>query len=221
MSAAVISLTDSTKRFVLANSIITRPIDLGTWTTVRLGMLYDANAAGTIPSLDCAIGFCSGTSAVYGDASATHFVGMRTPGTTNWSDNGSFHSAGGGMYPSKMVGSTKTNGTQLFTSFQCGSIADSSTQSSMSIVELTYGSPNYSIRAFHRSGWSGVDIAQADFYDAMAATSPSYSNHTYASAQTLAVDEVADGTLNAGQVFFAPTSGTNFHVLDIAFARIA
>jgi len=87
MSNPIIEVWNSNQVVALKNSLIVRPYTLtGSWNTLRVGLVMGittgstANFAST-PRL--AIGICSGSTNVFGDAVCGHFVGIKTS-TVTW-----------------------------------------------------------------------------------------------------------------------------------------
>lgn len=187
------------------NSINARSVNLGTWTTVRVGWLWSIrqDALGTIDP-NFAFGFCSGTTALYGDASATHFVGVTSEQNAfggPWPLGGdNFLSAV--MRPSKKVGVTQTNGTNLTTGWKIYANTTADNKRSMTILEVTKGIPDYSFRLFYRSAGSAANPGVTDLAAQIEAVTPAFADHTFSAAQTLAVNETIDGTLNAIQIYW-------------------
>lgn len=192
------------------NSISARLVNLGTWNVVRVGMLWslrqDVFQADIDPNF--AFGLCSGTTNCYGDATVTHFVGIT-------SEIGAFglpwqETAGGFlravMRPSKKVGATQSNGTNLATNHLVYANTVVDNKRSITWIEFTKGSPNYSFKIFYRDTDAATDATVTDLEDTMEDLTPTLANHTFSAAQTLAVDEGVDGTLNAIQVYWPLTT---------------
>lgn len=208
MSEATIISRHSLKWAQTNNSIGARLVNLGTWNVVRVGILWGVtqDAPGTITP-DFAFGLCSGTAAVYGDASATHFVGVTTDGTAfgGWALHASGFFISQVFRPTKQVGVTKTNGTN-FTSTSATNGSSVNNYRTVLMVEITKGSPNYSFRLFYRNAVTAADFTVTDFTTVMEAAVPALAEHTFSAAQTLAVDEGVDGTLTAAQFYWNLTT---------------
>lgn len=193
-----------------SNSIGARTVALGTWNVVRVGLLWSVpQAVSATIQPDFAFGLCSGTAAVYGDASATHFVGVTTEGAAfgGWAPNGNDFFISGVFRPTKQVGVVKTNGTNLTVSHVVNA-SDVNNYRSVSFVEFTKGSPNYSFKLFHRNLDGANDFTVADLTAVMESGAPALSQHTFTAAQTLAVDEGVDGTLDAVQFYWSMVTPT-------------
>lgn len=193
------------------NSINARLVNLGTWAVVRVGWLWSIrqDALGTIDP-NFAFGFCSGTAALYGDASATHFVGVTSEQNAfggPWPLGGdNFLSAV--MRPSKKVGVVQTNGTNLTTGWKIYANTTADDKKSMTIIEITKGAPNYSFKLFFRSAGSASNPTVLDLAAQIEAVTPAFADHTFSAAQTLAVDEGVDGTLDAIQIYWPITTSS-------------
>ena len=89
MSATILSRTINSivdQRIVLLNQSIGRALSFGsTWNDIRIGVRLSINTGGNAFSGGgLFVGICSGTSALYGEASTTHAVGMRFLGPSPW-----------------------------------------------------------------------------------------------------------------------------------------
>lgn len=176
-----------------------RRIDLGTWTRVRFGATIQLNADGVAFTPDLAFGFCKGSANVYGDASVDHFVGVTSSGTWAFVIANNYDSLN--VRPSKKVGVTQTNGTDLTANVVAHYSPGVAIVRGMFMVEVEKGSPNYSFRLFHRSNTT-TDVTDASFLTQMVEATPVLTNHLWTAAQTLAVNEGVDGTLDAVNIFY-------------------
>jgi hypothetical protein len=215
------------------NSRFARPIPFGTnWNKIRIGvrwhMIATANITGT-PRL--AIGVCSGSTNILGDASCTHFVGTRQVETTwTWVDatpdriwcNGST------WENLKMVGTTPTLGTSLGLNavtwgMGAGNAAAIAADRSIFFLDITKGSPNYTLQIF---GLSGVhttaitDISHETLLIKMEEAVPVLTNYQHATARTLAVDEGANGVLDHINIMW-DRSTPRVEICDIAIGRFS
>lgn len=211
MASATIISRHSLKWSQENNSIIVRLVDLGTWNVIRCGFLHsvrqDSLTGGITP--DFAVGFCAGTSAVFGDASVTHFVGLSNENVTAWTLSGAnFLSAV--LLPTKKVGVTKTTGSAF--SFPAKWITYANTTAdlkrSMTILTITKGSPNYSFDLFYRDSETASDPTFANLTTQMEAGTPAFTSHINSATRTLAVDEGVDGTLTAFQAYWSLTTSS-------------
>lgn len=205
MAGATILLRSGENRALLSNSIIARLVGIGTtWNQIRAGILFQVDGTVSIASLDFALGFCAGTTNVYGDATTTHFVGTRCtsgwPFASSWYSNATF-------VPSKRVNTTVTDGTALSTTSDVRGDIGGGIIRTMMFIDITKGSPNYTFELFSRTALNtGTPPSEADFLTQMEMATPSFAHHTYSGAQTLAVDEGADGTLDAFQMYWNPAT---------------
>jgi hypothetical protein len=173
------------------------------WTTLRVGLYVvigdsGANITGTIRF---AFGLCSGDTNIPGDATCTHFAGCIAASSPWTRSTGPVRYTGSNLFPAKIVNTTTTFGTVI------GATDWQTASPQIVFAEITKGSPNYSFRAFGKAGSSsGVTQSLADFYAAMAAGTPSGTNMTYFGAQTVAVDEAADGTFDNACVWWNQTN---------------
>lgn len=183
--------------------LIVRSISLpAAWSQVRVGVLWCMNeAAGGTYTGDIQLGLCSGTTNCYGDATTTHYVGAGTDGAQTWGKTGNYYWTGA-IYPVKRVNTTTTKGTVLNAG---GTILYSTATFPLwrfFYVDITKGSPNYSFRAWCCTSLNSSNfITKTTFQLLIDDPVPSLSYHTYVAAQTLAVDEGVDGTLNAVMLY--------------------
>ena len=178
-----------------------------TWTTIRVGVLCapttdpGANVTGT-PRL--ALGFCSGTSAIPGDASATHFVGWMTTAASWLRTAGNLNTLA--PQPTVQIGATLTHsGVNFAGSAITFGIASAVTP--MLMLEITKGSPNYSFRSFEPTA-AAATCTEATLFAQMQAATPVVTSHTYRTAQTMAVDEATNGVLDSICMYFSPSAPT-------------
>jgi hypothetical protein len=173
------------------------------WTTLRVGLYLKiedsgANVTGTIRF---AFGLCAGDTNIPGDATCTHFAGC-IAGSSPWTRaTGPIRYSGSNYFPAKIVNTTTTFGTTL------GGTIWQTQNLQILFVEITKGSPNYSFRVYGRStATADTTPTLSDFYAAMSAGSPSGTGMTYFPAQTVAVDEGADGTFDNACVWWNQTN---------------
>lgn len=203
------------KQVLLSNSQDARVLPFeGSWTSLRIGLRLHmrnqgANLTGT-PRF--AFGVIAGVSNLFDDASTSHFVGIRTNSAT-WTYTGTnrFLLAVGSLVPIKKVGTTVTSGTAFFPSTQWGigaatavtgeinGATTASADRTLLFLDITKGTPNFTLQMF---GWQNTGAAPTDvsfevFETLMSSGSPSLSEHALSAQATLAVDQGADGALNA------------------------
>ena len=216
-------------RVVVSNGLFIRPIPFGTdWTTIRVGLRWHIRDSGAnlVGTPRCFFGLCSGNTLVYGDETATHAVGVDynattwTRAATNYAVSGT-----GSLFGAKKVGSTITRTSAISTAWAMGNgAASDSADRTLLYVELTKGSPNFSVRCFFRTTTSSTppaDISEATFLEQLAVSgTPTVTNHSFPAAQNLAVDEGADGDLDHVQ-FYWDRAMPEMEICDLAIARMA
>ena len=210
------------KRLVLGNASVARLLSYGTdWTTLRIGLRWTIGNTGAdlTGSPHLAVGLCSGTTQIYGDALTTHFVGvLSNQAAWTYSPSSPVYSAvgGGPFYPAKRIGSVLTLGTLITPYWRID--ADPTAARSLFFVDITKGTPNFSFRLFaHES--SSADVSLDTFLQKMQEATPSLANHAYTNAFTLAVSET-DGALNAVNVYWDRATPA-LEISDLAVARLA
>lgn len=218
MSATIVTVSAS-KRLDLSNGqALRRPIYLNNWTTVRIGLrLCFPSAAAIVGTPRLYIGMGSGLTAGVGDATTTNFIGVVTNGAT-WSrslSGAQAYTLIGGIIVVKKVGVTTTfHGTGNMTATNHGSM-DAAFQSVI-LVEITKGSPNYTVNVglpTSNSGVIAVNITDAnmDAYMSLpigmagigAVSNPNIVAVT--TNNTLAMSEVA-GVLDCLQIYWDKTA---------------
>lgn len=214
------------KRIVLGNEQIARLLEIAdNWTKLRIGLLWSINASATVSSSPrFAIGVCNGTANLYGSASTNHFVGV-FPNISSFS-----YTSGPPAYlltsvvkPRKRVGTTNTDsGSGIISPYM--SAAPASIRSAF-YLDIEKGSPNYTFQvgAPDTTGAAQTDITWAKFLEGMEIGMADMGSWTtgYAdgNAQTVAVDEDADGVLNALNIYWNRDSPT-IEVSGLAYARL-
>lgn len=199
---------------------IMRPLSYtNTWNVIRIGILYSVNGSASISGTPyLALGLNAGaTAAGIADATTSHFVGLRTE-AASWVYNAgapAYYAPGSGPKATKRVGSTTTQ-SAAYTSGPYCSAAVASIRSAL-ILEITKGSPNFTIQPVYATNATGAqtDITPIMFQTAMEAadmtgaaavlgTAPNYAADT---SKTLAVDE-ADGDLDSFAVYWSRSAVT-------------
>lgn len=145
-----------------------------------------------------AVGLCSGSTSIFGDLTVTHFVGMRTIGTT-WP-----RSAGPPViyqtYPTqggKYVGLTWTAASINWQSIFGQAMADVVGGNRFCwFIDITKGSPNYTLNGYLRSTGNAGDISLATFQAQGAIDAAVMAEHAIGNSATVAVDEGTNGTLD-------------------------
>jgi hypothetical protein len=176
------------------------------------------NSGGALTVAKLFLGLCSGTSNQFGDSTTTHAVGIVTTGS--WQFQTTFYNATSPA-PAKRVGTTTTTGTVLAANAAIGCTAAATTADrGMWFVDIIKGSPNYSFQLFAPSNAVAGDQSAATFLTNMEATTPSIVGYSFSAAQTLAVNEGTDGTLDSINISWDHTTPV-IEICDIAVARIA
>lgn len=169
------------------------------------------------------VGVCSGIVNLFGDASTTHALGAWTVESI-W---------GRGTSPTRYVLGTnpswhaikRVGVTDSTTGISVGGthiLADpASGGRGLQFVDITKGSPNFTIGVFQRTNSAGgIDVSLNDLLTQMEASTPSLTDHSFLNTTTLAVDEGADGSFNAVNVHWNRTS-PEIEISDVAIARLA
>lgn len=215
-------------RVLIENGQFARPLLFGTtWNEIRVGIRWhmrDSGAnIGSNPQVF--LGVCSGSANQWGDSTTTHAVGINFNAAT-WTRNTTNYQVSGvsTIFPAKRVGSTITRGAALNSAWAIGNqAAADAADRTVLFAQIAKGSPNFSIRAFYRlttSSTPPADISSATFLTEMNVLgTPVITNHSFSSAQTLAVNEGTDGSLD--HVAFSWDRTTGIEICDIAVARIS
>lgn len=194
------------------------------WSKIRVGVRWHTTDSGAaiVSTPRWALGLGNGTSNMVGDASCTNFIGIYsndatvTRGVTFyvWDINT--------IVPMKKVGATITTGTAVNTvnalDIRAGA-ASGTADRTCCFVDITKGSPNYTLNCFAASNGAAADVSEATFLNQIILATPVISNHSMNSDQTLAFSEAA-GTLNAVQFFWDRTEAL-FEICDLAVALLA
>ena len=212
-------------RISLSNSRFARLHSVSSaWTKVRIALraIMTNTGASITGSPDFFVGLSSGTTAIYGDASATHAVGIHTNAATwTYSASNYYSSSGAGVRPRKQVLTTFTNGSALTTGILVLYPDATVAQRWLYFVDITKGSPNYTFDLYSNGGPTSGDISSATFLAAAQSAAPSVAGHTFSgSPQTLAVNEGTDGTLDAVNLAWNVISPT-IEICEIAVVRLA
>lgn len=226
------------KAVQLSNSRFSRKVGPITgWTKIRVGILFHAtySGGGLTGTPTFALGFCSGTDRMLGDASPRHFVGFRST-CANWGD---FHASlvylmnsgsdvtGNYCQISKNIAGVWTNASQSPTGGgnagpDVGQGADTNVADRrVLLVDMIVGSP-YTFRLFYSANASDTDVSLSTFLTLMQASTPSIlgSNYQYGSAVSLAVDEPTNGIFDSVNCFWDQTA-SKLEVTALAFSKLA
>jgi len=215
------------KRIILSNGTFARLHGVASWTKLRVAVRWSmtdfgANL-GSTPELS--VGLCSGTTNIYKDATTTHFLGMQAFGAT-WTRatspvNACYTTGASSIRPMKRVGTTTTTGTSGGNGFNLtADPTGSSTHRVMTFIDITAGSPNYTIGGFLWDFGTSVDVTESDFLAQAELASPSFTGHVAATNATIAANEGTDGALNAVNIYWDRTT-PQIEISDIAVARLS
>jgi len=184
-----------------------RPVSLNAaWNQIRIGMRLLFTQLPTLfettfvskPSF--AVGLCHGTTNIMGDATTDAFVGAIST-STNWASENAevlydfidFKAVSKAGTTSALSG--VITGTQ--SQFGQGTAAPWVANPQMFFVDITKGSPNYSVSLWYISNGQTAGLeTRADFLSYLVQASPSKTGHTYSAAPgsvlapALAVDAV-------------------------------
>jgi hypothetical protein len=180
------------------------------WSQLRVALYLAINDSGgnITGTIRFTLGLCAGSTNIPGDATCTHFAGGLLASTPWTRGTGPTRYTGVNTFPSKLVGTTLTTGTTFGGSYWLTGVPQ------MLFIDITKGSPNYSFRLFFPTASATPSVS--DFETQSVAATPAFSNYTYASAQTVAVNEGTDGTFDHSCVWWNQTNPT----FDIAYWRV-
>lgn len=225
--ATIIQSVASEKAAEMTNSTWARPIAIpSNWTKLRVGVRCRCNDLGFGPSGTprFAVGLSNGTTNIIGDASATHFVGVITD-TVTWQYSGGTNGVYFGISPKpyKQVNGVDTFGTALSADARLQFLA-TNTSCCFWFIEIIKGSPNYTFNIFANIaavvGGGGPTAGQFLSNLQAAAGGCVQTSHAYGTSQTLAVNEGANGTLNAVNVWWNQAAFF-IDLYDVGIALIA
>jgi hypothetical protein len=215
-------------RVLIENGQFARPLLFGTtWNEIRIGIRWHMRDSGAnlASNPQVFLGVCSGDTNLWGDATTTHAVGINFNAAT-WTRNTTNYQVSGvnTIFPAKRVGSTITRGSTTSTAWAIGNqAAADAADRTVLFCQILKGSPNYSIRSFHRNTTSSTppaDISSATFLTEMNVLgTPVITNHVFSAGVNLAVNEGTDGALD--HVAFSWDRTTGIEICDIAVARIS
>lgn len=187
----------------MSNSSWARPIALpSTWSKVRLGFrLHFIPSAAVTSGTSFGLGLCSGTTALLGDLTTTNFVGLLC--------NAGVAPSGGQVtstfVPATKVGTALTVGAGVLACYWNVSTTGTDDTFEMLFVDVTKGSPNYTLQCFGFSVNGGsTNVSQAQFLAQVVAATPAFTGHTYTGGTTVAASEAA-GVFNAVTAWWSDT----------------
>lgn len=181
------------------------------WSQLRVALYLSLNDSGAniTGTIRFAFGLCAGSTNIPGDATCTHFAGGLLASSPWTRATAPTRYSGINFFPSKLVGTTLTTGTPT------SGVVMRTAVPQMVFVDIIKGSPNYSFRPFF-PGTATESPSVANFEAQSVAGTPAYANYTYATAQTVAVNEGTDGTFDHSCVWWNQSSPT----FDIAYWRV-
>jgi hypothetical protein len=223
----------------LGNEEWVRKLAIGsTWTHVRIGVLYQITGTANTPGgSGFAIGMCSGTSAPFGNASTTNFVGIEcvsalTFSTASLGANYPYYpfSASNIFACKKVVATITTAATNLadgvgMNAYAVGGGGGVVPRRSLLYVDITKGSPNYTIGISSlQGGTENLDITVAQLLTGMIQNYGSINigvgiMHTGNGAQTLACDETAGGFDSVN--IYSNELGNPLLIFEVAVEKLA
>lgn len=198
--------------------LITLPVG---WSKVRVGVRLHmtdsgANLTGT-PRF--AIGLGSGVSAMVGDAVTTNWIGLIN-NNASWTRSAQTYQSEQWCV-AKKVGATLTTGTTVIAAaaYYPNQAATSTADRALRFVDITKGSPNYTLTGFYKNDPTVADVSAATFLSQMILASPAVTFHQTGTNQVIAFSEVA-GTLDAVQIWWDHADAL-FEICDLAVAVLA
>lgn len=231
MSTTIIQRTISAatqEAISFSNSAIARSIPIPSgWNSIRLGMRLHFTQGTFVTPVRFAFGLCHGTTNLINSNSTDHFAGI-------WSDSG-FTSNGviaGSVYfnvnlkPMTRVGTVITTGANITADSRYGNTANLSTADrGILFLDVTKGSPNYTMNAWFNVNGTAPDYPESAFAVMMNEAAAPGGNSLYpdpsnGTGQTIAVDEGANGVLNALSVWWNQSSVT-LEVCDFGFSVLS
>jgi len=212
------------KRIVLSNSNFARPFSVASgWTQLRIAMrLIMRNTGANLTSTPRFFaGLCSGSTNLPLDATTTHFVGIRfTSATWTYQVGPPVRYASLTANVAKKVNTTWTEGNQIFITTNHMMADATTTNRQFLFVDITKGSPNFTVTTFHRNNVTAGDLTVAEFLLAAPLAPPTVVNHTAGTGQTTAVNEGTDGTLDHVCVGW-DRSTPEIEICDLAVVKLA
>lgn len=180
----------------MSNSTWARPVNLpSTWIKVRFGIrVHFQPSVSPGNTAIFAVGLCSGVANQFGDFTTTHFVGIQVSG--NYGINaGQF--TNNTVFPVVRIGTTSTLGLAIqptnttFLTVNAAATADRA----LLFVDIVKGNPNYTISCFMAN--VVTDKTAVQFLTDVQQGNPTEIGYSFGTPQTIAVNEAANGVLNA------------------------
>lgn len=199
------------------NSSWARPISLpANWSKVRLGFRAHFGPNVAITNQTWAMGLCSGTTALVGDYNTTNFVGV----ISYQGMNNSGGQVRGACKAATKVGTTLTLGTALLTDMfgPAGAVTDNNLE--MFFVDITKGSPNYTVAQFGPNNNGGIAACtQAQYLTQVISAVPAFLDHGLTGGVTIAASETP-GAFNAICAWW-DNPNMLFEITDLAVVLLA
>jgi len=207
----------------MQNSQFGRKVNLPVgWNTIRLGFLWQFNTTTTLTGTPVFIaGFGSGITNLIGDASPTNFIGIMLTYDqflASWNGANALSWYDGSIPCTNVAGVATVDWTQKFNSGVNQGVLYPNTGFSFTpvYIDITKGSPNYSINASLNTSSSATPCTEPVFYSNMQVASPAPNSNTYSGAKTMPFDE-SNGNLDSIQMYWDRTTGyPEFAVIAVA-----
>lgn len=195
----------------MGNEEWVRTLAIGsTWNHIRIGILYQIVGTATISTgSGFAVGMCSGHTNPFNNAATTNFVGIECITSLGFqanSGNPYYQFASTNIFACKKVVSTITTAaTNLADSTDMGvpTAVGSTLRRGLLYVDITKGSPNYTIGIMAAQSMGSTSVGSHDFTVAelLSGLTPTFGSMTIGGflfsvgngAQALACDETAGG----------------------------
>jgi hypothetical protein len=217
-------------RAALSNATLRRLLSVGTnWTQLRVAIRFSMEDPGADMTSQptFSLGVCSGTANPFNNGSATtdHWVGLRSTMAT-WA-----RSAGPPPYttlypytmrPYKRVGTTYSYAPGTNNLLYAWYVLYGTSIRQVFAVDITKGSPNFTITYVARTGISNPDdVSKETFLQQISLLTPNIPGHSRSgTGNPIAVDEATDGYLNAVNVAW-DRSSPKLEISDLAVVRFA
>jgi hypothetical protein len=208
----------------MINSCFARPLDIGvSWNKIRVALRFSMTDPGaSIGGLSFGVGLCDGQTNILGDATTDHFVGALVNANT-WTRGAgppvTFYPAN--VLGAKRVSTTLTTTTTMHTPASGMIAADPATgYRVLFFVDITKGSPNFTIGGFVHQSASPSDVSYDTFRLQAEAASPSLTDHLAMVDRTIAVDEATDGFLDSVNIWWSSSAGL-IEISDTAIVRLS
>jgi hypothetical protein len=201
------------------------PIPSG-WTKIRIGLRLHFTQGTFVTPTFFAVGLCHGTTKLVNGIDCDHFAGVISDSgfTSNGNTAGSVY-FNVNMRPFTRTSSGLSVGTNIAADTRYGNTANlNSADRSPLFVDITKGSPDYTMNIWDSKLGTAHDFTEANFQVMLNdKINPQYDGNAILDTgtdRTIAVDEAADGAFNALSVWWNQ-SGVTMEVCDLGFAVLA